>query len=151
MNDRNAASDGELVIRLGAVIFVLMNSGMPMTLALLRGWALLDARGRRRVTGNCRHRSAARLFAQSQSGRPSVEVLAPGPPAVCELIAQLVVLVDRLTLRVVGKSARAQVTSVGDLEDDSSVRLGPDIGDGLEADPASRVLAAIDTNSRLHK
>ena len=38
MNDRSAASDGEAVLCLGAVIFVLMNSGMPMTLALLRGW-----------------------------------------------------------------------------------------------------------------
>src|SRR5450759_1460486 len=50
MNDKRAASEGEAVLRLGAVIFVLMNSGMPMTLALLRGWAPLDARARHSVT-----------------------------------------------------------------------------------------------------
>src|SRR5450756_1420930 len=61
MNDRSAASDGEAVLRLGAVIFVLMNSGMPMTLALLRGWALLDAQGRRSITGNCWRGTAALL------------------------------------------------------------------------------------------
>jgi hypothetical protein len=156
MNDRRAASEGDPDLlrgsREGVLGGVLVGVDMQTTLALHCGGVLLDVRGRQSVMGSCWPGTAACPLAQSQSGKPSVEVLAPGPPAVCELIAQLVVLVDRLMLRVVGKSARAQVTRVGDLEDDCSVRLGPDIVDRLEAEPPrSHVSAGLDTNSRLLK
>src|SRR5450759_1048387 len=152
MNDRKAASEGEPALPVGAAGGVLVSVDMQTTLALHCGGVLLDAQGRRSITGNCWPGTAAGPLAQSQSGKLSVEVLAPGRPAVGDLIAQLVALVTRLTLRVVGQSARAQVARVGDLEDDRSVRLGPDLLNGLEADPPrSHVSAGLDTNSRLLK
>src|SRR5450759_2419637 len=150
MNDRKAASEGEPALPVGAAGGVLVSVDMQTTLALHCGGVLLDAQGRRSITGNCWPGTAAGPLAQSQSGKLSVEVLAPGPPAVGDLIAQLVALVTRLTLRVVGQSARAQVARVGDLEDDRPVRLGPDLLDGLEADPpGSRILPGTGADCRL--
>jgi len=60
MNDRKAASEGDPVLRLGAVAGVLVGVDMQTTLAVHCGGALLDAQGRRSIAGNCWHGTAAR-------------------------------------------------------------------------------------------
>jgi hypothetical protein len=60
MNDKRAASEGDPDLRSGAVAGVLVGMDMQTTLALHCGGVLLDAQGRRNVTGNWWHGTAAR-------------------------------------------------------------------------------------------